>query len=61
MRIRDDGGGFDLRQLTSKATTSLSGNGIENMKRRAIEIKGKFNIETTPGKGTTIELLFPVT
>jgi two-component system, NarL family, sensor histidine kinase UhpB len=50
MLIRDNGKGFDVEQETK-------GNGLRNMKNRAIEIGAKFLIESEPGKGTTIQLL----
>jgi signal transduction histidine kinase len=59
--IQDDGKGFDMDQLLDKNKRSLSGNGIENMKRRAKEIKGSYDISSIPGKGTTIKLQFPLT
>jgi ligand-binding sensor domain-containing protein len=47
--LRDNGIGFDSNQI-------YSGNGINNMKRRAAEIKAELNIESAPGNGTSIEL-----
>jgi two-component system, NarL family, sensor histidine kinase UhpB len=49
MLIRDNGKGFDV------AKDSL-GNGLKNMKKRAIDIGGKLLIDTAPGNGTTIKL-----
>lgn len=48
--IRDNGKGFDLNK-------QLFGNGLKNMKNRALEIGAQFLIESEPGKGTTIQLL----
>jgi ligand-binding sensor domain-containing protein/anti-sigma regulatory factor (Ser/Thr protein kinase) len=59
--VRDDGQGFDTKQLKALASRSLSGNGLNNMKRRAAEMKGECWIESAPGKGTTVHLRFPVT
>lgn len=50
MIIRDNGKGFDTEKLTN-------GNGIKNMKKRAIEIGAKLLIESEPGTGTTLQLL----
>jgi len=36
------------------------GNGLNNMKRRAELLKGKLSIDSQPGKGTSVELNFPV-
>ena len=49
MVISDDGKGFDT-------TKDSRGNGLENMKRRAIEMGAKLLIDSAPGIGTTIRL-----
>jgi len=51
MTIRDDGNGFEMN-------TVKTGNGLCNMKQRAAVMKAHFNLESIPGKGTTIELEF---
>ena len=51
MTIRDDGSGFEMN-------TVKAGNGLINMRQRAELMKGRFNLETIPGKGTIIELEF---
>jgi len=51
MTIRDDGNGFDLSSVRP-------GNGLLNMQQRAEGMKAFFNVESIPGKGTTIELEF---
>jgi ligand-binding sensor domain-containing protein/two-component sensor histidine kinase len=61
LNIQDDGQGFNMEDLLDKTKKSLSGNGIENMKRRAKEIKGNYTISSIPGKGTSIQLEFPLT
>jgi signal transduction histidine kinase len=48
--IRDNGKGFDITQETV-------GNGLKNMKNRAMEMGATFLIESEPGRGTTIQLL----
>jgi len=50
--LEDDGTGFD----PGKTTT---GNGLSNMKERAILIGGSFSLESEPGKGTTIRVKIP--
>lgn len=52
--IHDDGRGFDLQKTEQ-------GNGLNNMRERAEEIHGKWNLETSPGKGTTMTLTIPIT
>ena len=49
--IRDDGLGFDINKVQK-------GNGLENMKQRALEIKAGLTLESSPGKGTKVELEF---
>jgi len=52
--IQDNGKGFD-------ANTINSGNGLKNMRQRAVEIKAKLHIETMRGKGTQVILSVPIT
>lgn len=61
LEVKDDGRGFDIEQMKQRAGKSLSGNGLNNMCRRAKEMKGMCNIQSEPGKGTTVTLHFPVT
>jgi ligand-binding sensor domain-containing protein/two-component sensor histidine kinase len=51
--IADNGKGFEAQIINS-------GNGLKNMRQRAAAIKGKLNIETAEGKGTTVTLSIPV-
>jgi len=51
LTIRDDGKGFDMQQ-------EVRGNGLINMQKRAEALKGKFTIQSEPGKGTRVELTF---
>jgi signal transduction histidine kinase len=53
MQIQDNGKGFD----TEAAATVNRRNGLGNMQRRALELRGTLAIETASGKGTTIRLL----
>lgn len=48
--IVDNGKGFDMN------TVSL-GNGLSNMEKRMSEIDGKTKIDSTPGKGTSIQII----
>jgi len=52
LSIKDDGKGFDLSVLKNK------GHGITNMRSRTGEMKGRFNINSTPRKGTEINIFF---
>lgn len=49
MRIRDYGKGFDPEDLDE-------GNGLENMKKRAVNLQGNLEIKTKPGQGTELIL-----
>ncbi len=54
LRISDDGRGFDM------ASKSYSvGHGLSNMRARAEDLNGSFAIQSEPGKGTTVTLIFP--
>lgn len=49
MIIEDDGQGFDIEQ-------ARDGNGLRNMRQRAMELGGELIISAQPGQGTRIEL-----
>lgn len=53
LHIHDDGKGFD-------AVKKCSGNGLENMRQRAVEIGGSFNVMSEMNKGTTLTLHIPL-
>lgn len=59
--VKDDGQGFDKDQLKTLAARSMSGNGLNNMKRRAEEMGGTCDIQSEPGNGTIVQLQFPIT
>lgn len=64
MKIRDDGKGFDLAKTSEGYKSSDvygGGNGLKNMQLRAKEMKGHLKIETAPGRGSGVELYFPIT
>ena len=58
LRVADDGVGFEV---DLKRTDNLGGNGLGNMRRRAAEMRGKLQVRSAPGKGTTVELRFSTT
>jgi len=58
-RVKDDGKGFDLKQL-SQRDPARSGMGLTAMKERANLSGGDFDVESSPGKGTVICFKFPV-
>lgn len=64
MEISDNGKGFCITR-TSEGIKLLfgngnGGNGLRNMQLRAAEMSGTFNLESEPGKGTSVELNFPI-
>ena len=52
--IADNGRGFDLDSMNQTV-----GHGLANMRARAEELNGSYRIESIPGEGTTITLVFP--
>ena len=57
--VEDDGAGFDLEEVRSSQRSS-GGLGLKGMWERAAIIGGKVEIESSPGKGTTIFVRVPV-
>jgi len=49
LRIRDNGVGFD-------PAATFTGNGLKNMRLRAAGMKGRLDIESLAGQGTTVRL-----
>ena len=52
LRVTDDGDGFDL-----SAPRSSQSFGLTSMRERAESLGGRFEISSTPGAGTTIEVV----
>lgn len=57
LEIKDDGIGFEPGQLES--ANVMNGFGLHSMKERVEICNGKFRIESSPGKGTTIIAVIP--
>lgn len=55
--IADNGRGFDLNNLSPGGQPHF---GLQVMKERAKAISGSFSIETCPGKGCQVSVLFPL-
>jgi signal transduction histidine kinase len=53
MLLEDDGVGFVMDE-------GVSGSGLRNIRERADLLNGEVSIETTPGKGTSIEVHIPL-
>jgi signal transduction histidine kinase len=49
LEIRDDGSGFDVDR-------EYDGNGLDSMQRRARELGGRLDLDSRPGRGTTVRL-----
>jgi signal transduction histidine kinase/ligand-binding sensor domain-containing protein len=63
LRINDDGKGFEIGPASFDDTFSSdgpSGNGITNMRKRAMEMGGRFDIDSGIGRGTTAVLTLPL-
>ncbi len=54
LKITDDGTGFNEKVIKN-------GNGLINMRERAVAMGGEINIESAIGKGTDITLVVPIT
>jgi signal transduction histidine kinase len=54
LRIADDGCGFDVGAVEETAF------GLESMRERAATIGGRFEITSTPGVGTCVEVVVPL-
>lgn len=52
IEVKDNGIGYD-------EVIKGGGSGVKNMRKRAEEIKGKFEIQSTQGKGTLVRLSIP--
>jgi signal transduction histidine kinase len=59
LTVQDNGKGFD-KTVEAQPSQSLSGNGLQNMKMRAAEMKGDCSIESRAGEGTKVFLWFPI-
>ena len=56
LSVSDDGIGFDLRQQAPAV-----GHGLANLRSRANDLQGSFEVVSAPGSGTTISLTLPIT
>jgi signal transduction histidine kinase len=56
--VSDDGCGFPTG--SASAVPTLGGNGLRNMKGRASRCRGTLDVDSAPGRGTTITLRIPI-
>jgi signal transduction histidine kinase/PAS domain-containing protein len=59
VEVRDDGKGFEVRTAREGAAAGRS-QGLSNMQERAALAGGALEIESAPGRGTTIRASFPI-
>jgi signal transduction histidine kinase len=59
LEIRDDGAGFDSA-VGSESGRRGRPQGLANIRRRAELLDASFNVESSPGRGTTLSLTMPV-
>ncbi|NQU43046.1 PAS domain S-box protein [bacterium] len=59
LTVQDNGKGFDLNQTEDKANRS-SGLGLLHIQERAAFARGATSIESTPGKGTRVQVRIPI-
>jgi signal transduction histidine kinase len=57
LKIQDDGRGFE--PTAPAARTRRAGLGLSNMRERAVASGGSCEIESAPGRGTTITVRVP--
>jgi signal transduction histidine kinase len=66
--VRDDGRGFDLAQAQPPVPSPVGGQartrdgrgtGLHGIRRRAEALGGRASVESTPGEGTTVSVVFP--
>lgn len=58
--VKDDGRGFDPKIAEVRSSNLESGRGFFNMYERTEYINGNLEIQSEPGKGTTVRLIVPV-
>lgn len=59
MTLSDDGQGLDLTR-TTPASDSTRGLGLAGMRERASLVRGQVSIESSAGKGTTVQVIIPL-
>ncbi len=60
LRVTDKGKGFNRTILNTHQMLESTGNGIFNMQERADYINADFEIDSTPGNGTSVKLKVPL-
>ena len=60
IQISDQGAGFDLADASKKAHSPTSGFGLSSIRERMLSLGGRFELESSPGNGTTATLVLPL-
>lgn len=60
IQITDDGLGFDINTQADKHKTINGGFGLSGLKERVELLKGRFDIQSTPGNGTSLIIYIPL-
>jgi len=62
LRVEDQGRGFANEEAMAPFDPGrpAAGNGLANMHQRLAEIDGRYDIQSTPGKGTTVTFFVPI-
>lgn len=58
--VTDDGRGFKAEEPATNGRGSMGGHGLASMQRRAKALGGSLNINSEPGRGTTVTLKVPL-
>ena len=58
--VEDDGRGFDPERAAAPVADRMLGLGIVGMRERTALVGGMMDIESAPGKGTTVFVRFPI-
>jgi signal transduction histidine kinase len=59
--VSDNGSGFSSVMASQSAdSTTITGDGLRNMKQRLAEIGGQCFIDSKPGQGTTVRFVLPL-
>ena len=59
LTVEDDGVGFDLAEAEARRQEGRNGFGLVGMSERAELMRGRLNIDTSPGRGTTLVISVP--
>ena len=59
LRIRDNGVGFDYQRVKNEGEGRLGGFGLPGMEQRVQLLRGSFEVTSTKGEGTLVEVVLP--